>query len=114
MSITASVVLLGMRLMLAVVVLVGACGVDETPKIEPDASVVVVEPDAAPHPDNGFGNACTPAYNPQHLYTECASLDGVVGVCVVDTCRRFCDHGCPTDQMSVAGPENICWCEPRI
>lgn len=110
-----------MRLMLAVAVLVGACGGDETVMTEPDASVDAISPDATPHPDNGFGNPCTPMYNQQHLYTECKSLDGYTGVCALDqttaasddyACRRFCSQGCQSGQVQVAGPENICWCEP--
>jgi len=109
------------RLAVCLVLAFGACDHDKPIDTEPNASVDAAL-DATPHPDNGFGNPCTPMFNTQHLYTECKSLDGNTGVCVLNNstpvdgdyaCRRFCRDGCQPDQVQVSGVENICWCEPQ-
>lgn len=79
----------------------------------PDVAVVIdAGPDATPHADNGFGNPCEPNVEDTEIWTECKSLDDLSGICVVDTCRRWCADGCIDGQIQVAGPGDLCWCEP--
>lgn len=108
--------------MLCVLVVLSACKDDGG--AAPDATLVVdAGPDAMHHPDDGYGNVCTPMGGTNgHLYTECMSQDGLPGVCVFESannpylCRRFCATsagGCPTGQVPTPGQEGTCWCEPK-
>jgi hypothetical protein len=101
-----------MRPVLVLLLLVGC---DEPgPIAKPDAGVMV---DAfVEHPDDGFGNACAQNPDDSKPYTECKSMEGVVGICVMDACRRYCrasDRYCPAGQSATDGVDGLCWCEPQ-
>lgn len=101
------------QLALCALMFLGACERDDGTPTTPDAAVAIdAAPDAMPHPDDGFGEPCTSMWNPDHLYTECTSLDGLPGICAIGACRRWCGAGCPTGQMPASTVENKCYCEP--
>jgi hypothetical protein len=100
-----------MRLVLIAALVAWGCdgsnvvAIDAAP-IEPDAHV--------DYPDDGFGEPCTPVFNPDHLYSECRSLENLPGYCALNFCRRPCGptSPCPSGFMTTQSTEGTCWCEP--